>query len=119
MQDGVHLALVKVCNKAAGVLSWDGDDLHAATSSLPAELRRDRKRAVGASTDDQLAAAPRNRLLSRQRRVAISAPLRFRGLLDPLPHRTLLDDHVVIVLATVDLYRTEPDQLSFHLIALP
>jgi hypothetical protein len=25
----------------------------------------------------------------------------------------------VIVLATVDLDRTEPDQLSFHLIALP
>jgi hypothetical protein len=51
--------------------------------------------------------------------VAVSTPLRLRGFLDPLAHRTVLDDDVVIVLAVVDLDRTELDQLSFHLIALP
>lgn len=51
MQDCVDIAPVKSRNKAAGVRSWDGDELHAATSSLTAELRGDRKRAVGTSTD--------------------------------------------------------------------
>src|SRR5215207_11440267 len=119
MQDGVDVVPVKSRDEAAALCSWDGDELHAATSSLLAELRRDRQRAVGPRTDDQPAATPRNLLLGRQRSVAVSTPLRLRGFLDPLAHRTVLDDDVVIVLAVVDLDRTELDQLSFHLIALP
>jgi hypothetical protein len=119
MQNRVEVSPVKSRNKGARVRSRDGDELHAATLSLPAQLWRDRKRAVGTGTDDQLAAAPRNLLLGRQRGVTVSTPLRFRGFLDPLAHRTLLDDDVVIVLVSIDLDRSEPDQLSSHLTALP
>jgi hypothetical protein len=118
MEDGVDVAPVKSRNEAARVRSWDGDELHAATSSLPTELRRDRKRAVCPGTDDQPTAAPRNLLLGRQGSVSISIPLGFRGPLDPLAHRTLLENDIVIVLATLDLDRSEPNQLSLHLIAL-
>ena len=77
-----------------------------APASLLVDLRRNRKRTVRPRTDDQAASTPGDLLIRRQGSVAVSSPLRFRGLLDPLAHRALIDDDIVIVGASVDLNRS-------------
>ena len=92
----------QVPHKAASVRSWVARAPRRA-SSLLAELRRDRKRAV----------CPRDQRPPRQGSpprpgVAISPRCGFEGFLTPLAHRTLLDDDVMVVLAAVNLDRSEP-----------
>jgi hypothetical protein len=81
MQNGVDVLPVQTRNEAACIRSGGGDEFHAPAISLLPELRRDRKRTVSPCADDQLAPAPRDVLVGRQRSVAIDSAVGFEGFL--------------------------------------
>jgi hypothetical protein len=116
VQDGVDVAPIEVGEEAAGFRRRHRDEFYSPPASFLVDLRCDRERAVRSGADDQPAAAPGDLLIGRERCVAVSSPLGFRGLLDPLAHLTVIDDDVVIVGASVDLDRSELDQLCLHFI---
>ena len=79
MENGVHLARVKLRDQATSLLRRHGVQIHAPTFSLRDDLRSDRQRAVGPGADDQPAPAPRQLLRRRQRGVPEFSAVRLRG----------------------------------------
>jgi hypothetical protein len=109
MKYGVDVTLVKAGKMPARLRCRHGSQVYAPTTSLLDDLGHDRQRAVSASANDQLASAPGEVLVSRERSVPEFIAVWLRRLLLPFPYPATLDDDVVLVLLTLDLDRSESE----------
>ena len=114
VKDRADLPSLEARDQPAGLFRRDSDKVNVSARGLRHHLGHDRQRAVGPCADDQLGSAPRELLVGRERSVSELAAVWLRGLLAPFAHGTSADDDVVLVRASLDLDRPEPEKSHIH-----
>ena len=114
MQDGVRLAFLHVLQQLTDFRRGRRNDLDAAPFRLREYLVHYRKRAMGASPDNEPLASPGNFLLDRKRRVAEFFSELLGSSFLPFPNFASLDQHIMRIALSLYLDLAKFDQSCFH-----
>src|SRR5215468_3239306 len=109
MQDGVRLALLHFLQQLTDFLCRCRNDLDTAQFRLHQDFVHYRKRAMGARSDKEPLASPRNFFPRRKRRVAELFPKFFGRSFFAFPHFAAVDHNIMRVALSLDL-----DLAKFH-----
>jgi hypothetical protein len=114
VKDRADLPSLEARDQPAGLVCRDSDKVNVSARGLRHYLGHDRQVAVGPGADDQPGSAPREVLVGRERGVSELGALWLGGFFAPFAHSTSVDDDVVLVRSSLDLDRTEPEELHIH-----
>src|SRR5262249_58457389 len=113
--DSIGLALVAILQQLTDFRRGRRNDLDTAPFRLREDFVHYRKRAMGASPDNELLASPRNFFLGRKRRVAELFAKLFGWSFLPFPHFAAVDHHIMRIVFSLDLDLAKFDQSCLHI----
>src|ERR1700758_760597 len=114
VKDRADLSSLEARDQPAGLVCRDSDKVNVSARGLRHHVGHDRQVAVGSGADYQPGSAPREVLVGRERGVSELGAVWLGGFFAPFAHDTSVDDDVVPVGLSLDLDRSEPEELHIH-----